>query len=429
MERDSSNNEKKFTEYIDKLLAGEEVSPGDDISDEMRSALDFARVMLSNRDEPSPAFRAQLRERLLQKLYEQEAEASRAAEEKKNPLDWIRNLLPPRPAWRLVTSAALVVLVAVIGVIWYSTSRVPSLPSPELTTEEYQVNLPASVAPDRITFAVTTSLSSKSEKAAIYKIETPEVTIESVNALGSRLGFSGEAAYADDKEKIVITEGTGSAARQLTVWTASGAVEYGYVEPDKLYPLHTPELPSQGDAGQIAYDFMEGAGLLPPDYDSYAGIKDEIYVSAGGSYSIIDRATGKTTQKDPSFWLVSLPYFIDGYPSTGPGARIEASIGENGEVIRLVSAWRELILAYSGKVISEQRAYDDLAGGEGSLEVPLDCKQVVVNEVALTYWIDPASEKQDYALPVYEFKGECLDQEGRLLEEFTAWTEALIKTY
>ncbi|MBC8274304.1 MAG: hypothetical protein H8E40_04965 [Chloroflexi bacterium] len=42
---------------------------------------------------------------------------------------------------------------------------------------------------------------------------------------------------------------------------------------------------------------------------------------------------------------------------------------------------------------------------------------------------DPPSEKQAYAVPVYEFKGQCLDKSGRHLEDFTAWTEALSSTY
>jgi hypothetical protein len=426
MERDSSID-KKFTEYIDKLLAGEEVSAGDEISDELRASIDFVRVMLSNRDEPSPAFRAQLRDRLLRQLYQQEAEAARA-KERRDPLEWLRNILPPRSAWRVVTSAALVVLMALVGVVWYSTSRV-SLPSPELSAEEYRVNLPASVAPEQMTFVVKTSLSSKTSEAAIYEIAKPDVTVESVEALGRKLGFAGEALYDDGQEKIVMAEGTGSAARQLTVWTASGAIEYGYTEPDKLYPVHSPDLPSRGEAEQIAYEFLEGADMLLPDYDSFAGVKDEIDVIAGGSYSIFDRDTGKTVQKDPSFWLVSFPYDIDGIPATGPGAKIEVSIGEVGEVVRLVRAWRDLTPAYSGKIRSEEKAYDDLVKGKGSLEVPTDCAQVVVKQVTLTYWIDPQSEKQDYALPVYQFQGECLDREGRQLEEFTAWTEALFKTY
>ena len=56
MEKDRSTQEQ-FINYLDRLLAGEEVTPGDEVDDEMRSALEFARTMLASRDEPSFAFR------------------------------------------------------------------------------------------------------------------------------------------------------------------------------------------------------------------------------------------------------------------------------------------------------------------------------------------------------------------------------------
>jgi hypothetical protein len=76
-------------------------------------------------------------------------------------------------------------------------------------------------------------------------------------------------------------------------------------------------------------------------------------------------------------------------------------------------------------IISEQQAFQELMQGKGSLEVPLDCKQVVVDNVQLKYWMDPPSEKQDFIVPVYEFTGTCLDKNGNTLEDFTGWTPAL----
>jgi len=84
-----------------------------------------------------------------------------------------------------------------------------------------------------------------------------------------------------------------------------------------------------------------------------------------------------------------------------------------------------LIPKYSGNVRPEDSAYSDLTGGGGSLDVPLECRQLVVKQVELKYWIEPPSEKQPYVVPVYEFKGDCLDSKGKTLESFTAWTTAV----
>jgi hypothetical protein len=423
--------EKKFTEYVDRVLAGGEVSASEELSDELRSALDFTRVMLTNRDEPTPLFRAQLREKLLRKLAEQEAAAASIAQ-RRNPLEWLRELFSQEYVLRIATGVALVVLLVVIGSVWYNRVYSPTTMNVALESMpagEYSVNLPARIAPDRISVEVKTALSSKSGQAAIYRIAKPVVTTESVTPLGNKLGFSGQALSTDGGEKITMTDETVGAARQLTVWTASGAIEYGFIEPDRLYPTTAPKLPSQNQAKKIAYDFLKRTDLLPAAYQNFPKIQGKIEVIAGGSYSMSAQDAGKTVQKEPAFWLISLPYFVDGSLATGPGAKIEVSVGNRGEVVKLVLNWREMSPVYSGYIKSEMNAYQDLISDKGSLDIPLASDRIVIRQVTLAYWIDPASEQQDYALPVYVFRGECLDKTGRHLEDFTAWTEALRETY
>jgi hypothetical protein len=249
-----------------------------------------------------------------------------------------------------------------------------------------------------------------------------------------------------------MSAGEGEDMRQLTVWTASGAVEYGYVEPEKLYPSSPPALPSQSEAELIAYDFLEQADLLPPSYGSFAKVKDETTVIAGGGYSVSPKYAAEappaaapaapsassgpaeptapaptipTAPQAPTYWLVDFPYQVDGASATGPGSKIEISVGDKGDVVKLVWSWRQMSPLGTDNIISEQKAFLDLINGKGSLDVPLDCRKVVVEQVQLKYWLDPPSEKQDYAVPVYEFKGECLDKNGNHLEDFTAWTRAL----
>jgi hypothetical protein len=215
------------------------------------------------------------------------------------------------------------------------------------------------------------------------------------------------------------------------------------VEPEKLYPSSPAELPSQSEAESIAYDFLEQADLLPPGYHSLAKIKDETTVIAGGGYSVSPRYAAPAAEAAPSeppspsvpaapsapqaptYWLVKFPYQVDGASATGPGSKIEVSIGNGGEVVSMLRSWRQMSPLGTDNIISEKQAYQDLINGNGSLDVPLDCRQVVVEQIQLKYWLDPHSVKQDYAVPVYEFTGECLDKSGRHLEDFTAWTPAL----
>ncbi len=435
MKKDKST-EKQFLEYLDRLLAGEEISLDDEVSDDLRSVLEHARKMLAFREEPSPAFRADLRDKLLRQIAEKQVAAYPTA---KREGFWERaaNLFPQRAIMIAVTSTALVVLLAFIGVVWYSGRQAQTTvfeTARPLAEGDYSVSLPANIIPKDVSFTAKTSLSANPGQATVYQIKSSNVTTESVTALGRRLGFSGQARLSDDGTKMVMSTGEGEDMRQLTVWTASSAVEYGYVEPEKLYPTQPAELPSQPEAELIAYDFLQQADLLPPSYHSLAKIKDETTVIAGGGYSVSHRyaaeappaaAAAPSAPPGTTYWLVDFPYQVNGASATGPGSKTEVSVGDKGEVVGMLWSWRQMSPISDLNIISQKQAYEDLIQGKGSLDIPLDCDQVVVEDVQLKYWLDPPSEKQSYAVPVYEFTGQCLDKNGNHLEDFTGWTPAL----
>jgi hypothetical protein len=451
------STEKQFLEYLDRLLAGEEITVGDEVSDDLRSALEHARKMLAFREEPSAAFRADLRDRLLRQIAQKQPAAYPTAK-REGFRERVANLFPQRAIMIAVTSTVAVILLAFIGVVWFAGrggAPTATLAPPAVPPAEYAVRLPANIVPEGVTFEATTPLTTNPGQAAVYEVESSQVTVASVTELGRRLGFTGQASLSHDGTKIVMSQGSGDEEKQLTVWTASGAVEYGYVEPQKLYPPYRPELPSQSEAELIAYDFLQQADLLPPDYHSLAQLQDKTTVAAGGGYSVgktyteqaappastapppvaapsAPSAPSEEATPSPSpaplistYWVVAFPYFVDGTEAAGPGSMIDVSIGDNGQVVRVLSSWRPVSLLRMDSIISVEQAFHALIVGKGSLEVPLDCKKVVVNRVQLKYWLDPPSEKQDYALPVYEFTGTCLDKNDKPLESFTGWTPAL----
>ena len=452
--KEDKYNEKQFIEYLDRLLAGEEISLGDDVSDEVRSSLEFARKMLAYRDDPSSDFRESLRSSLRQKLAAEEATITSKGTGFR---EWLANLFPPkRPVFIGITSAVVAVLLIFVGTVWYTgryeraTMPAEAPPPqaeatpPQVAQRDFSINLPSNVIPEHATFTAEMPLSTKSGQATVYRMESTDVTTRSVTELGRKLGFSGEAQFIGRGDRIAMFDGEGDDMRELIVWTASGAIEYGYVEPGKLYLPYTSELPSQKEAEQIAFNFLDEADLLPPGYRTFGDVEGESMTIAGGSHQVGKSYVEGTVPSAPSesvqepaptapsasaYWLVSLPYFVEGMEATGPGSKIEVSIGDYGEVIRLLWSGRKTAPHSTASIISQKQAYNDLIQGRGSLDIPLDCKQVVIEEIQLKYWLDPPSEKQVYALPVYEFKGQCLDRNGRHLEDFTAWMEALSKTY
>ena len=75
MGSEDKNREREFSEYLDRILAGEDVPLTGDMSEEMCSALEFAREMVALRGSPSPSFQAELKQRLLHRMVEQEIQA------------------------------------------------------------------------------------------------------------------------------------------------------------------------------------------------------------------------------------------------------------------------------------------------------------------------------------------------------------------
>jgi hypothetical protein len=268
----------------------------------------------------------------------------------------------------------------------------------------------------------------------VYKVENPVVTTDSVWEIGRKLGFEGSAGYIDGGIKIAMLDEGAEEVRQLSVWVNSGAVEYAIVHPDKLYPPEPPNLPSEEEAGQIAIDFLTQSGLLPTDATIGGGY--EIEVVTGGTYAIEEEAPqegveegGETepevVEEYVAHLLVRFHRQIDGFPVTGSGNKFGVRIGDEGEVITILKVWRE-VTPYNEVVINTpEQAYQELKSGAGSYDVPLDCEKVVVEQIYLAYWMEPLDEHQEYVVPVYEFKGKCLDKDGEYLEDFTGWCEAV----
>ena len=106
-----TNEERDFAENIDRLLAGEEPADTKGLSEDHRTALNFARKLTESRVDPSPTFQAQLKERLLSRLAQEEAKTAFSFWE------FLRNLVPQSPAWRTATVTIVMVLIAV-SVLW-----------------------------------------------------------------------------------------------------------------------------------------------------------------------------------------------------------------------------------------------------------------------------------------------------------------------
>jgi hypothetical protein len=117
--------EELFSENIDRLISGQEIRESPDFDQELKSALDFARLMKLQRPEPAPRFRSALKSRLLQQMAQQTSS---------NRQTWFERFIPRQPIWQAVAVLAVVLIVggSVLGIILgnRATSPVAVVPSP-----------------------------------------------------------------------------------------------------------------------------------------------------------------------------------------------------------------------------------------------------------------------------------------------------------
>ena len=90
------NEDREFSENVDRLLEGEEVEVAEDATEDYRTAIQFAQKLREHVEEPSPAFKDGLRSRLLTGM----AEAERRREDKASFWETLGNMVPRSPVWR-----------------------------------------------------------------------------------------------------------------------------------------------------------------------------------------------------------------------------------------------------------------------------------------------------------------------------------------
>ena len=122
-----NNSERKFSEYLDKLLKGEDVDIDSDASDDLKEALEFARQLMVLGSEPAAAFTSGLEKRLIARLVEREQQAHGVKR-------WWQ--FESNARWLSFAATAAVIILAIVGFLGYRSlfyqppaSTVPSAPT------------------------------------------------------------------------------------------------------------------------------------------------------------------------------------------------------------------------------------------------------------------------------------------------------------
>ncbi len=395
MAKENSGGER-FGEYLDRLLTGEELPAGYEDNEEFRKALDFAGKMKALRAEPSPEFSERLRQRLLDKLAEQEArEQSESASFRKKIESFISGLFSRRLHSFAIASAAIVIILAVAAVVLLRTAYFQPLPG------DMRVNFPAAAPSSVAGFQTAAVLPALPDKAQVYNLTGPGLTVASLSTLGKRLGLTTDITQTRAGLIGMSNPYTGAT---LKADVNSGIMEYSFPVSKATMPI----LPNEVQAKEIAKSYL-----------SQMDLAHGVLVSGD-----VREISGNGT---PAYMSVRFASVVNGIRTSGPGALSEVRIGNYGFVTGFTIWNHSIAAAREVPLKSTERGFEDLKNGRGYCVLPPETKNVSIRNASIGYWLDDSSGKQMYLVPVIEFSGECLDEAGNFLGNFSGWVDAVAR--
>jgi hypothetical protein len=291
-----------------------------------------------------------------------------------------------------------------------SQNQVSSKPiSGEITTyPQYRVNIP-SPAEDvpAVTFELIAPLPDVPDKMQVYRMIKPEVNIEYAKTIGAKLNLSGGASLSP-------TENVYHMSNQkdilLDVYPATGAFSYstGKLYSKAIYDAgKLPVLPSFDKAAILATDFLNQRGWLSEDVKV-----DEVII--GGKVGNI-----------PDHLAVSFDYRIDGFRVTGPGDKYSVRIADQGEIGQLMINPVKYSPHDIVTIKGVDQAFQELQTNK-KYAAPINTQKIKIDSVSTEYWLEPMNKGQEFIVPVFTFKGQCLDSTNKVINDrFIAWVEAI----
>jgi hypothetical protein len=277
-----------------------------------------------------------------------------------------------------------------------SSSQVASTPEIKYTVNFSQM---AGDVPE-VTFEMAIARTDWPEKLKIYKmVKLADITTEYVKTLGARFGLTGYMLQGDNLFTLVAEDNDTS----LEVYKSTATFHYRIAS--KLYPHEKPVLPSDEEAKKIAMDFLSTRGLLPE----------------GDVASTIYRGT---TGYGTAHLLVGFTHRVN---LAGPGAKHGVRIGNNGEVIDVfINPINPLNLPVQeiAPAISINEAFKEMKSLK-KYYVPLETRNVTITEIKIAYFLEPIDTYQDYIVPVYVFGGQCFDNSGQQIGNFSGYAHAV----
>jgi hypothetical protein len=243
-----------------------------------------------------------------------------------------------------------------------------------------------------LTYTVSTVFSSTPETVVLYRVVHPEITAGLISSIAERMGLKG--AIRESSDQILLSDDHYS----LEIHMKSGRVALIDV-PRWMNPnaKDLPEnLPSDGEAVQIATRYLEETGLLP---------SDAIFCEVNRPQIIEYTENGKVVGVAFEEVQVSYCRTIDGRPVIG--SKLTVEIGGGGDILNVYKLWRDYAPEKEITIVTPQEAFEELKAA--GMAADTEGQTVVITGIELGYYEAPAMDNPVYLVPVYIFTGEVRD--------------------
>jgi hypothetical protein len=221
--------EKKFAEYLDRILAGEEIKAGPAMDEELRAALDFARKMKGLGAKPAAQYQTRLKASLLQKLEEREAQ-------KKAARDSFWNIFRSHPVWQ--GAAAVLAVIILLSIIWRAGFFQPPIPvaapaataqPAPVTTAALATKTPAATTAAMASTVIPVNIEAKTDKSVYQSGEEVKIELAMRNITRGQLtvtDFPPILSLMDENTKQPVY--TFTAGKQTIMLAPNDAATYTY---------------------------------------------------------------------------------------------------------------------------------------------------------------------------------------------------------
>jgi hypothetical protein len=182
----------------------------------------------------------------------------------------------------------------------------------------------------------------------------------------------------------------------LEYFVATGSVRWSARPGQKAEAESQPRLPDEKEA-------IERAMAKLREFDM-------MHMSAAvHSVTDLEFCVRKAGEKDESAWpiarQVNMRFKEAGLPFFGPGAKIQASVGDGGNVDELLRFWREVDVSGEATTLSPDHLMDILMRDESFAQLRAGEASVQFHDCQIGFYALPPREVQNICVPVFAVSG------------------------